>query len=116
MNDVDKMLARAQVGLAFFFAIFVFALVFSLIFYRSEMNSVEVTILTSITSVLATILTLQMNFFFARTRPPALPDPTTTTTTTHTETLPTPLVVPPGTVAKTGPAEPVIITSTEPPT
>jgi|HubBroStandDraft_4_1064222.scaffolds.fasta_scaffold05608_6 protein-S-isoprenylcysteine O-methyltransferase Ste14 len=97
MNDADRWLAKAQIGLAFFFSVFVFALVFSLIYYRSQMSSVEVTILTSLTSVLATILTLQMNFFFARTRPAALPDPTppapgTTVTTTTAPLTPPPTV------------------------
>jgi hypothetical protein len=98
VTDVDCLLARAQVGLAFLFSFAVFALVFCLIFYHSGMSSVEVTILTSLTSVLATILTLQMNFFFARTRPPALPDPVPPGTTT---TITTPPLAPPPTVTTT---------------
>jgi len=114
MYDVDKLLARAQVGLACLFSFGFFGLLAGLIFFHRDMTPTELTILTGLVSVLGTLLALQMNFFFARTRPAALPDPTTTTTSTQSTTTPTPLVVPPGTTATTAPAQPVIITPTPP--
>src|ERR1039457_4263256 len=83
MYDVDKILARAQVGLAFLFAIGFFGLLFALLLFHRDMSATELTILTGLVSVLGTLLALMMNFFFARTRPAALPDPTTTTTSTQ---------------------------------
>jgi len=109
MNNVDTMLARAQVGLAFLFAVGFFALLFMLLLFHRDMSATELTILTGLVSVLGTLLALMMNFFFARTRPAALPDPTTTTTSTQTTTTPTPLVIPPGSAAATAPAAPVVI-------
>ena len=114
MYDVDKILARAQVGLAFLFAMGFFGLLFALLLFHRDMSATELTILTGLVSVLGTLLALMMNFFFARTRPAALPDPTTTTTSTQSTTTPTPLVVPPGTTATTAPAQPVVITPTPP--
>jgi hypothetical protein len=116
MYDVDKILARAQVGLAFLFATGFFALLFMLLLYHRELSSTELTILTGLVSVLGTLLALMMNFFFARTRPAALPDPTTTTTSTQSTTTPTPMVIPPGTVAATAPTPPVVIAPLVPPT
>ena len=110
MYDVDRILARAQVGLAFLFAFGFFALLFVLLLFHRDLSSTELTILTGLVSVLGTLLALMMNFFFARTRPAALPDPTTTTTTTSSTTTPTPLVVPSGAVAATAPAAPVMLT------
>lgn len=89
MNDVDKMLARAQVGLAFLFAAGFFGLLFTLLLFHREMTPTELTILTGLVSVLGTVLALILNFFFARTRPAALPDPSGTTTTSTTTTVPT---------------------------
>jgi hypothetical protein len=88
MNNVDTMLARAQVGLAFLFALGFFALLGVLLMVHREMTPTELTILTGLVSVLGTLLALMMNFFFARTRPAALPDPATTTTTSTTTTTP----------------------------
>ena len=84
MNNVDLMLARAQVGLAMFCAMGIFGLVFTLLLLPVPLDTVRVTIITSLLSVLATVFTLQMNFFYARTRPPALPDPSSNSTTTTT--------------------------------
>jgi hypothetical protein len=89
MNFADKLLAYAQVGHSFLFAIGFFALLFILIMYHRDMTSVEVTIMTGMVSVLGTLVTQQQTFFFARKNPSALPDPNATTTTTST-TTPTP--------------------------
>ena len=109
MNDVDRMLARAQVGLAFLFAGGFFTLLFMLLMFKRDMSPTELTILTGLVSVLGTLLALQMNFFFARTRPAALPDPSTTTTTTSSTTTPTPVVVPIGSALATTPSPPIAI-------
>lgn len=109
MYDVDRILARAQVGLAILFSVGFFGLLFSLIFFHRDMSPTELTILTGLVSVLGTLLALMMNFFFARTRPAALPDPTTTSTTTTTTTGPSPTVVPDGSSLATAPAAPVAI-------
>jgi hypothetical protein len=87
--DVDLLLARAQVWIAIYFITGIFGIVFALMFLHTTMSPIVVTILTSTLTALVTILTLQSNFFYARSRPAALPDPTTTTTTTTTTTAPT---------------------------
>lgn len=74
-TDVDKLLAWAQVIMSFLFAIMIFALLFVLIFKQDSVTGVALTIITSVIASLITVLTLQQNFFFARTRPPAIPDP-----------------------------------------
>lgn len=107
--DVDLLLARAQVGLAVMFALGFFGVLFFLMCYHKEMSSTEVTILTGLVSVLGTLLALQQNFFFARTRPAALPDPTVTTTSTQTTTTPTPVIVPAGSTLVHAPTPPAAI-------
>jgi len=89
MTFADKLLAWAQVTLAVVFSIGFFAVLFFLMLGHRDMSTTEVTILTGLVSVLGTLLALMMNFFFARTRPAALPDPSTTTTTTTSTTGPT---------------------------
>lgn len=74
MNDVDKLLARAQVGLAFLVAMGFLAILGVLLFHGATLSSTAVTIVTGLLSVLGTIFTLQMNYFFARHRPQGLPD------------------------------------------
>jgi len=100
--NIDLLLARAQVWIVALFSFGFFSVLFFLMIYHKDMTSTEVTILTGLLSSLATIIALQQNFLFARTRPIALPDPppngtTTTTTTTPattTVTATTPLVPP----------------------
>jgi hypothetical protein len=107
--DVDLMLARAQVGMSFLFAILIFALLFVLIFMHEAISGVALTIITSVIASLITVLTLQQNFFFARQRPHALPDPTNTTTTTTSTTTPPPVVVAEGsTLVSAGPPAAII--------
>lgn len=104
--DVDQLLARAQVGIAFLFSAGFFGVLFLLMLYHKEMGTTEVTILTGLVSVLGTLLALMMNFFFSRARPAALPDPTTTSSTTTTTTGPSPIIVPPGATVATVPVIP----------
>jgi len=97
--DVDLLLAKAQVAVVFLFSVGFFAILFFLMTYHKDMSSTEITILTGLLSSLGTIIALQQNFLFARSRPAALPDPTITTTTTTgspptTTTVSTPLVQP----------------------
>lgn len=80
-KDMDLLLARAQVFLAVLFAAGFLALLAALMFLRSEMSPTVLTTVTTMLTVLGTLLTLQMNFFFARQRPHALPDPSTTVIT-----------------------------------
>jgi hypothetical protein len=114
-SDVDRLLARAQVGLAFLFSFGFFGVLFFLMLYHRELSPTELTTLTGLVSVLGTLLALQMNFFFARTRPAALPDPTTTSTTTTITTTPTPTVVPAGSTLVAAPSPPAAIVTTTPP-
>lgn len=108
--DMDLLLAKAQVWFAGGMLFGVFALLFTLIFFHGQMTATSVTIITSVITALVTILTLQMNFFYARQRPAALPDPTNTTTTTTSTTEPAPLIVPEG--AKVlSPTSPVIVSA-----
>jgi hypothetical protein len=92
--NVDLMLARAQIGLAFLFAIGFLVILGVLIFYQANLTPTVTTILTSLLSVFVTILTLQSNYFFARTRPPTLPDPANTVTVATTTSTTTPTGVP----------------------
>jgi hypothetical protein len=115
MYDVNRILARAQVGLTFTFTFGFFAMLFLLMYLHKDMSTTEVTILTGLVSVLGTLLTQQIMFFFGRPRPTALPDPTTTTTSTQTTTTPTPLTIPPGTTVTSAPTPPVIISETASP-
>lgn len=77
MNDVDRLLARAQVGLAFLFAVaFIIVLLVLLLSLTGvkELPAAINALLTGLLGVFGTIITLQQNYFFARQRPPALPD------------------------------------------
>ncbi|HUD11448.1 MAG TPA: hypothetical protein VMS08_03485 [Candidatus Saccharimonadia bacterium] len=112
-TDVDWLLAWAQIIFAAIMLLGIFGLVFVLIFFNTNMTPTAVTIMTSVITALVTILTLMMNFFYARSRPLALPDPSTTTTTTHIETTPTPTIVPAGSSIVTAPSPPAAIV-TEP--
>ena len=92
-SDVDLLLARAQIGLAYLFAVGFIGILAMLVFQPINLTPTATTILTGLLSVFGTILTLQMNYFFARQRPPTLPDPTNTVTvataTTTSTTTPT---------------------------
>jgi hypothetical protein len=103
------MLAKAQIAMAFLFATMIYAMLFVLIFLHDAINGVALTIITSVIASLITVLTLQQNFFFARQRPAALPDPTTTSTTTTTTTTPAPMIVPDGSTIVPAPAPPTAI-------
>jgi len=74
MNDIDKLLARAQVGLTFLFAIGFLGILLALLLIPGINKEVS-SLLTNMLTVLGTLLTLQLNFFFSRQRPPALPPP-----------------------------------------
>lgn len=76
MNKLDLMLARAQVTIVFITLLAMIVLVTGLIFLHTQMDTIVVTIVTSLLSVMTTVFVLQQNFMFARQRPQALPDPT----------------------------------------
>jgi hypothetical protein len=109
-TDVDKLLAWAQIVFAGMLLTSIVALVFVLVLFKTQLSETGTTILTSVIAALITILTLQMNFFYARSRPAALPDPSTTTSTTTTTTTPPPTIVPAGStlVAAPTPAAAII--------
>lgn len=67
--DRDLILARAQVGLAFFFAGGFLGCLVILFFNHATMTPQELTIVTGLTGVLGTIVTQQSGYFFARQRP-----------------------------------------------
>jgi hypothetical protein len=71
MNDCERdvILARAQIGLAFFFGFAFMGCLGVLMFDHAVMSAQELTIVTGLTSVLGTIVTQQSNYFFARQRP-----------------------------------------------
>jgi hypothetical protein len=84
MKDVDLLLARAQVGLAFFFAL-VFAATLILLFMGvagiTDLSDAAMQLLVGMAGVIGTIVTLQQNYFFARHRAPTIeptPSPTPT--------------------------------------
>lgn len=80
MTDVDKLLARAQVSLALLTLIAFVGLIFALLFHQTAQISGHHDVIIGLLSGLGTVLTLQMNYFFARHRSQsdAGPDPTFT--------------------------------------
>jgi hypothetical protein len=112
--DADVLLARAQVGFAAVLLLAIIGLVFVLVLFKTQLSETGTTILTSVIAALITILTLQMNFFYARSRPAALPDPTTTTTTTTSTTVPAPTIVPEGSTLVHAPSPPAAIITADP--
>lgn len=74
-SDLDLLLAKAQIAFTAILLVSIIALVFVLVLFRTQLSETGTTIITSVIAALITILTLQMNFFYARTRPSALPDP-----------------------------------------
>ena len=74
-RDTDWLLARSQVGFATLLLVAIVSLVFVLVLFKTQLSETGTTILTSVIAALVAILTLQMNFFYARSRPTALPDP-----------------------------------------
>jgi hypothetical protein len=112
--DSDWLIARAQVGIALLFSIGFMGILFTLIFFYSNLSAPANTLLSGLTGALVTIVTQQSAFFFARNRPQALPDPTTTTTTTHTVTGPAPIIVPQGQEIVPAPPPPSAIVAETP--
>lgn len=78
----DLMLARAQIVLTFVLLSAIISMLVGLIFFRNVMTDKTVSTVTNLLMLLGTLLTLSWNYFFARQRPAALPDPNTTTTVT----------------------------------
>ncbi len=113
-TDVDKLLAWAQIVFAGMLLTSIVALVFVLVLFKTQLSETGTTILTSVIAALITILTLQMNFFYARSRPAALPDPSTTTSTTTTTTTPPPTIVPAGSTLVAAPTPPAAIIPLDP--
>ncbi|HUD10948.1 MAG TPA: hypothetical protein VMS08_00935 [Candidatus Saccharimonadia bacterium] len=98
----DWLLAKAQIGLAFYFCTAIFGMVFALIFFRHNIDPAMLNFVTGIITSLTTLLATIVGFFFGRKAAQALPDPSTTTTTTTSTTAPTPgSTVPPLTSAVT---------------
>lgn len=71
--NTDKILAYAQVGLAFFFAAGFIGSFFVLIFYHGALSQTENTLLTGLLGVLGTIVTQQNGYFFSRQRLSGIP-------------------------------------------
>lgn len=83
MNEhPDLMLARAQIALTFVLLSAIITMVAGLIFFHNVMTDKTVSTVTNLLMLLGTLLTLSWNYFYARQRPQALPDPSTTTITT----------------------------------
>jgi hypothetical protein len=74
-QKADMLLAWAQILLAFLFTAGIFSLVFFLLLSKNPPTGSALTIVGGVISALITVLTLQQNYFFARQRPPTLPDP-----------------------------------------
>lgn len=95
MGQLDLLMAKAQIAMAFLFMAGIFGLVFVLIFFQSNMTTVITTIIGSIIAALVTVLTLQQNFFFARQRPPSADSPPASPTLTGVFANGTPPAIPP---------------------
>lgn len=83
--NTDHLLARAQVGMAFLFALAFIAVLLVLLLSLTGVHELAPsvnTLLTGLLGVFGTIITLQQNYFFARQRPTTLPDPVSTPTPT----------------------------------
>lgn len=101
-TDVDLLTARSQVGLAFFYGlIFVGMFVFMAMFWNA-LSKFDVGLITMFATGAMNQSKDAGNFFFARQRQSAIPDPSTTSSTTTTTTTPTPVIVPAGSVIAPG--------------
>lgn len=87
VNTIDQLMAKAQIGLAFLIALGFLIILATLLFIATHpvpMQGAVITLLTGLLSVLGTILTLQMNYFFARHRTAGVPDSSPDDTTVQT--------------------------------
>lgn len=75
MKDMDRMIGRAQIALAFFFAIAFIGLLAVLLIYSHEIADTTRELIKDMMQALLMILSTQTAFFFARSRPPADPPP-----------------------------------------
>ena len=93
------MLARSQVGLAFYFCTAIFSMVFLLVLIGKAIDPSMMNFVTGIITSLVTLLATIVGFFFGRKSAAALPDPSQTTLST-----PTPSQGDPGVTASIVPA------------
>lgn len=83
-NTIDQLMAKAQIWLAVLIAMGFLSILAALLYIATHpvpMQGSVVTLLTGLLSVLGTILTLQMNYFYARHRSSAVLDPSPTDNT-----------------------------------
>jgi hypothetical protein len=82
----DWLLARAQVGLAFYFCTAIFAMVFALVFFPHHIDAPMLNFVTGVITSLGTLLATIVGFFFGRKTATALPDPSSNGTTMRIDT------------------------------
>ena len=115
-SSVDALLARAQVGLAFFYGLVFVGMFVAMAVFWNSLSKFDVGLITMFATGAMNQSKDAGSFFFARQRPAALPDPTTTTTntTTTTSTVPPPVVVPVGSTIIPAPGAPAAIVTPGP--
>lgn len=90
MNPLDEMLAKIQRNITYGYMILFGACLGAFIFLPKPLDESIKAVLIGLTGVLGTLITMQNQFWFARSRSATVPDPTTTTTELKQTTLPSP--------------------------
>ncbi len=84
MNALDALIARTQRNITYGYCVLFAAAIAALLFLPKPLDDSTKTLLITLLGVLGTLITMQNQFWFARSRTAGIPDPATTTTTTET--------------------------------
>lgn len=102
MNPLDLLIGQTQRNITYLYWGLFSAALAGLLFLPKPIDESVKTVLLMLLATLATIITQQSSFWYARQRSAGVPDPTVTTVTTSQQTVTTPSpAVPP---AETPPA------------
>ena len=86
MTDLDLLIGRTQRNLTYVYWFLFSGVLAALIFIPRPLDDSTKTLLITLAGILGTLVTMQNQFWFARTRAAGVPDPTTTTVTTPSAT------------------------------
>jgi len=93
--NMDQLIAETQRNITYAYCILFAAVVAALLFLPKPLDDSTKTLLITLLGVLGTLITMQNQFWFARSRTAGIPDPATTTTTTETPNATTTTTVQP---------------------
>lgn len=104
MNALDDLIARTQRTITYAYCALFAGAIAALLFLPKPLDDSTKTLLITLLGVLGTLITMQNQFWFARSRTAGIPDPVTTTTTTETPNATTTTTIqPPAAVPAAGP-------------